>query len=233
MEKVAAARRKTGTWGQHNRRQYPILQRDLENQAEAQRDAATSTSARPELNHQKQGLIHIFEARTPIRPSLISSGYESMRIKYGFDLLDVSALTTFHTGRIIAQLLSKEPLRLATILRYCQWSYFSFLPSRYGYSTCLDDATHCLAARLRQWVIAPGDSPSNGVLSLYSKSLNSLQSALNDPDLFLEPEILCATAILGIYEVNCLPTTWTKPLLIGLAVGQSRRSGLGTTHSRC
>ena len=209
MEKVAAARRKTGTWGQHNRRQYPISQLDLEKQAEAERKAATSSSARPDLNHQQQGLIHMFEARTAIRPDLTSSGYESMRIKYGFDLLDVSALTTFHTGRITAQLLSKEPFRLATILRYCQWSYFSFLPSRYGYSACLDDATHCLAARLRQWVIAPGDSPSDGVLSLYSKSLRSLQSALNDPDLCLKPEILCATAVLSIYEVTRLPTVWT------------------------
>ena len=209
MEKVAAARRKTGTWGQHNRRQYPISQLDLEKQAEAEREAATSTSTRPDLNHQQQSLIQMFEARTAIPRSLTSSEYESMKIKYGFDLLDVSALTTFHTGRITAQVLFREPLRLATILRYCQWSYFSFLPSRYGYSACLDDATHCLAARLRQWVIAPGDSPSDGVLSLYSKSLASLQSALNDPDLCLKPEILCATAILGIYEVSRLPIPWT------------------------
>ena len=207
MEKVAAARRKTGTWGQHNRRQYPISQLDLEKQTEAGREAAASNSARPDLNHQQQGLIQFFKAGTAVPPSLASSGYESMKIKYGFDLLDVSALTTFHTGRITAQLLSKEPLRLATILRYCQWSYFSFLPSRYGYSACLDDATHCLAARLRQWVNTPGNSPRDGVLSLYSKSLTSLQSALNDPDLCLKPETLCATAILGIYEVSRLPIT--------------------------
>ena len=204
MEKVAAARKKTGTWGQHNRRQYPISRLDLEKEAQAEREAATSTSARRDLNHQQPGFLQTFEARTAVRPSLSSSGYESMRIKYGFDLLDVSALTTFHTGRITAQLLSREPLRLATILRYCQWSYFSFLPSRYGYSACLDDATHCLAARLRQWVIAPGDSPNDGVLSLYSKSLSSLQRALNDSDHCLKPEIMCATAILGVYEV-CLP----------------------------
>ena len=222
MEKVAAARRKTGTWGQHNRRQYPISQLDLEKQAEAEREAATPTSARPDLNHQQQGLIQMFEARTAVPPSLASSGYEAMRSKFGFDLLDVSALTTFHTGRITAQLLFREPLRLATILRYCQWSYFSFLPSRYGYSACLDDATHCLAARLRQWVITPGASPSDGVLSLYSKCLTSLQKALNDPDLCLKPEILCATAILGIYEVNRLPIPWTWRSLIGPALGQCR-----------
>lgn len=32
-----------------------------------------------------------------------------MRIDYGFDLLDMSALTTYHSGRLIAQLLSREP----------------------------------------------------------------------------------------------------------------------------
>ena len=51
---------------------------------------------------------------------------------------------------------------------------------------------------------APSDPPNDGVLSLYSRTLISLQSALSDPVVCLKPEILCATAILGIYGVNRL-----------------------------
>ena len=108
-------------------------------------------------------------AKIAVPASDPSSGYESMRIDNGFDLLDISALTTFHSGRTTAQLLSREPLRLAHVLRCRQWSYFSFLPSRYGHSTCLDDAAYCVAARVRQWMSSPSEPPDDGVLSLYSK----------------------------------------------------------------
>ena len=202
MKEVAAARRQTGTWGRFNRRQYPNSRLDLQKQVEAETGTAASTSARTDLSHQQKDLIRAVEVRSSVPSSVPSLGYESTRMKYGFDLLDVSALTTFHTGRITARLLHREPLRLAHVLRYRQWSYLSFLPSRYGHSACLDNAVHCLAARLRQWMTAPADPPKDGVLLLYSKSLASLQCALNDPILCLMPEVLCATAILGIYEVN-------------------------------
>ena len=205
MSRVAAARKRQGNWGQRNRRQYPVSQLDLEGrQAEAGEEAAASTSGREDLVRQQQSIITVTKARMVVPASVPSSGYESMRIIYGFDLLDVSALTTFHTGRVTAQLLSREPHRLVHVLRYRQWSYLSFLPSRYGYSPCLDDAVHCVAARLRQWMSSPSDQPNDGVLSLYSRTLISLQSALSDPVLCLKPEVLCATAILSIYEVNWL-----------------------------
>ena len=208
MSRVAAARKQQRNWGQLNRRQYPVSRLSLEEQAKAGAEAAASISSREGSGHQQQGLIPVLKARMAVPASVPSSGYESMRISYGFDLLDVSALTTFHTGRITAQLLSREPHRLTHILRYRQWSYLSFLPSRYGHTPCLDNAAHCVAARLRQWLIAPLDPPNDSVLSLYSRALISLQSALNDPVLCLRPEILCATAILGIYEVNRLHIRW-------------------------
>ena len=219
MRSVAAARRQTGNWGQQNLRQYPVSPFDVEEQAKTEAEAAESSSARVDSSHQQQGLIPAARIRTPIPLSVPSSGYELMRINYGFDLLDLSALTTFHTGRITAQLLSREPLRLTHVLRYNQWSYLSFLPSLYGNSACLDHAAHCVVARLRQWTSAPYDPPNDGVLSLYSKSLTSLQSALNDPVLCLNPETQCATAILGIYEVNRLSIPWIQPSLIDEALG--------------
>ena len=194
MSRVAADRRQRGNWGQQNRRQYPIPQPELQRQAEAEDDAAATGAIRTDSSS-RQPDVPAVPANIP------SSGYELMRIKYGFDLLDVSALTSFQTGRITAQLLFREPFRLAQVLQCRQWSYFSFLPSRYGYIACLDDASNCVAARIRQWMSFPSDPPNDHVLSLYSKSLISLQSSLNDPVLCRQPEVLCATAILAIYEV--------------------------------
>ena len=206
MSRVAADRRQKGNWGQQNRRQLPISRPELERQAEAENDAAATGAIRTDSSSRQQGVPSLETVRPTVPASIPSSGYELMRIKYGFDLLDVSALTTFQTGRITAQLLFREPFRLAQVLQCRQWSYFSFLPSRYGYIACLDDASNCVAARIRQWMSFPSDPPNDHVLSLYSKSLISLQSSLNDPVLCRQPEVLCATAILAIYEVSQDPS---------------------------
>lgn len=202
MSRAAAARRQRGTWGNRNRGQYPVSRPDLEEEANVEKKAAASGSVRMDSNSQQQGLKPVTRIRMAMPRSVPSSGYERMRMGYGFDLMDISALTTFHTGRITAQVLSREPHRLAHVLRCRQWSYFSFLPSRYGRSACLDDAAHCVAARVRQWMDTPSNPPDKGVLSLYSKSLTSLQNALGDPVTCLQPEVLCATVILAIYEVS-------------------------------
>ena len=202
MSRAAAARRQTGSWGQHNRLQYPVSQPESEEQEDVESRLATSGTARTDLNNRQQSLIEVERAEIAIPASIRSSSYESMRTSYGFDPLDVSALTTFHTGRITAQILFKNPSHLAHVLRHRQPSYFSFLPSRYGHTACLDDAAHCVIARIQQWMRYPSDPPNKFVLSLYSKSLSSLQRALNDPALYMKPEVLCATSILAIYEVE-------------------------------
>jgi hypothetical protein len=43
------------------------------------------------------------------------------------------------------------------------------------------------------------------VLAYYIKALESLQKALDSPKQRFKPEVLCATEILALYEVNTLP----------------------------
>ena len=214
MSRAGAARRQRGFSSNRNRRQYPVLLDHLEERAEVE-----SGSVQRNPSSQQQGLTAMTRVRMAVPASVPSSGYESMRIRYGFDLLDISALAAFHTGRITARSISREPHLLSDVLRCRQRSYFSFLPSRYGHSACLDDAAHCLAARVRQWMDTPSDPPDKSVLSLYAKSLTSLQSALGDPVACLQPEVLCATVILAIYEVSRAPMPWVWPSLIGKALG--------------
>lgn len=131
---------------------------------------------------------------------MASTGYEMLRMKCNFDILDLSALTTFHVGRITTEGLYASPTGLVDVLQCRQWSYFSYIPCRFGHFPYLDDAARCVARRVRGWV--EGEvKPSVVVISLYLKALNSLQAALNDPVLCTEPETLCATALLSIYEV--------------------------------
>lgn len=205
MSRAAAARKERGFWGQHNLRQYPVSSLGLEASTVPEGEGTAPGTEPADSTSRQPGVMQMASAKVLIPASVPSSGYESMRMEYGFDLLDVSGLTTYHSGRLTAQLLSREPLRLVHILRCRQLSYFSFLPSRYGHSACLDDAARCVAARVSQWMKLPSKTPNVGVLSLYAKSLHSLQSALNDSVLCLQPETLCATAILAIYEVKRPP----------------------------
>ncbi len=219
MSKTAAARRQQGKHGKTNLRQYPIfLGQSRSNPTlpvsdpkapegpHGKSDTATAkggaSSRPPEADFRGNHFSSSLLLSRTIPASLPSVGYESMRIQYDFDVLDLSALTSFHAGRATAQALMHDPSRLIDVLRCKQWSYLSFLPSRFGHVDCLDDAARCLAAKARHQLLSPTNPPNVIVVSLYSRALASLQSALSDPDRFLQPDVLCATEILAIYEVG-------------------------------
>ena len=135
-------------------------------------------------------------------PSLPTTGYESMRSEFNFDVLDLSGLTTYHIGRPVVEELSRSPSALVDLLKHKPWSYFSYVPQRIGQTACLDDAVRCVLARVCQCVGTPGEPPTRSVLAFYSKALKSLQAAIDDPELRLHANVLCATEVLAIYEVS-------------------------------
>ena len=191
MVKAAAARREKGQHGKVNSRQYPVFV-----EIRQRHDGASSSSSKPNEPRVSSNEV------VSIPESLSSTGYESMRIQYGFDILDLSALTTFHAGHTTAHALRQDPSRLVDVLHCRQWSYLSFVPSKFGNTSCLDDAVRCVAAKVRHRLSSPTQPPSTVVISLYSKALASLQNALDDKKSCLEPDILCATELLAIYEVD-------------------------------
>ena len=171
MNRVAAERRQRGDYGQINVGQYP---------------------------EEIFGQAKLFNA---IPRPMQAMGYERMRINYNFDVLDLSALTSFHIGQIASQTLKAKPENLLGLLKCRQWSYFSYVPGQYGHSKCLDDAIHCIAVRVRQYVGDPGGTPDQYAIQFYQVALRSLQDSLDDPHKPLDPDVLCATEILAIYEV--------------------------------
>ena len=231
MAQTAAARRSKGRYGKTNVGQFPPSteeQHQYSFSAHASNPNATECTSKTsnfkdvKIKDRSQGLISDREVKRSSARSLPNWGipvslsgisYECMRIQHDFDLLDISALASMHTGRVTAHILSREPSRLADILRCRQWSYFSFLPSRLGHTTCLDDAAHCVAAKVRHRLSSPFCPPNPSIISLYSRALASLQTALNDPKRFLQPDVLCATELLAVYEVvdqqSCFTSTMT------------------------
>lgn len=125
-----------------------------------------------------------------------------MRIEQDFDLLSLSALTAFSVGRVTARVLACRPSLLPEVLRCQQWSYIEYVPSRIGSNETLDNAVRCVVARVRQCLLKPYEPPTNNILKGYVKAISSLQTALNDEQQCLKSDVLCATELLGIYEVR-------------------------------
>ena len=166
MSRAASARRRKGDYGKQNLRQHRVFMEDGEglNTPVPINNLTNANPPRTRVNDLDFGIIddpkplkpltghpkltpgRSLAAAIPASPS--STGYELMRIHHDFDIVDLSALATFHVGRATPQALASQPRRLIDVLRCRQWSYFSYLPSRYGHSTCLDDAIHCIAARV-------------------------------------------------------------------------------------
>jgi len=229
MKKASAARRIGGNYGKHNFRQYPIFLFDQPVQPNTiEIEAAARTwnpekgvqeeydvraedtvvkvkEQRPKANKKNENERHQWMARLALAdspPRTVSAiGYELTSMKTDFDILNLSTLSTLHVNRAARAALSRNPYQLIYQLKtYKQWSYLSYLPSRYGQVPCLRDATDCVIARARQ-IISPSRNWEAAVISFYVKALDSLQKALDCPKTRFMPEVLCATEILALYEV--------------------------------
>ena len=226
MSKAAQARRESGVWGKkHVTRKKPETMPPV--QATPERPSRLSENSDPNSglaspplsmsssnddeadvidqaltadNDHGKSKRQLSICQTTISPKMACTGYELLRMESDFDILDLSALSTFHVGRITTKTLHTSPLLLSQVLQCRQWSYFTYVPGRFGHYPCLDDAIRCTASRVRLWI--RGETSVNAAtLSLYTKALDSLQDAINDPIRRLMPETLCATELLAIYEV--------------------------------
>ncbi|KAF2497719.1 hypothetical protein BU16DRAFT_537341 [Lophium mytilinum] len=193
MRAVAGSRRARGNYGQHNLRQYPIMLLDEEvNQIRIRENG-------PEATSQTQRAPRRISCSIPSNPA--ARGFESMRMRFGIDILELPKLTSSHLARLASSRLASEPAIFAGLLQCKQVSYIGHVPARYGNSVCMEDAASCLAAKMRR-MLCPSDSAVTDVmvLRLYNKALKSLQNAIKDPVQVLDPDTLCATELLATFE---------------------------------
>ena len=117
---------------------------------------------------------------------------------------DLSALTTIYHAVVALDLIRSEPSRFPSLITTQgaskDSSYFAYIGPRFGSSDCLDNALRCLFSKTRS-ILAPSCAiPEAVILSQYDQALASLQAAVNSPN-WSDPEVLCATSILALFEV--------------------------------
>lgn len=135
-------------------------------------------------------------------PPMPASGLELFILDHNVSPTDLSALTSIHVGAVASIVLADGAAKLRQLLSFRQHSYFEHLYSRYGRSPCLDDAVQALILKAQE-LLAPSEKTSNAmVLSQYGKALNSLQAAFSDEDRWTDPDTLCATALLAMFDVR-------------------------------
>ena len=195
MRAIGEERRRTGRSRKHNRLQEPpdrVSTREL-----------SSRLAHPEMSSSDESRA-CYASCTPARVpgAMPVSGLEALTREYNVSITDLSALTHVHIGAVASQILSTQPSQLSRLLAFRQPSYFNYVQSRYGHSECLDASLLCLIS-MAQKLLVPGWKAQrpDKVLNHYSKALSSLQRALAGSK-WHEPEVLCATEMLALFEVS-------------------------------
>jgi hypothetical protein len=137
--------------------------------------------------------------------------YPSMLARRNLEFLDLSLLASIHIGRNTGQKLLETPMNISHFLKGRAWSYFRFVPFYYDQCELIHNATDCIVARVR-CLLTPNDGNLESLaVSSYSNALSHLQRALNSAKQNPTAQILCATQILGLYEVSLCYVSKTAP----------------------
>jgi hypothetical protein len=193
MRKVAASRKELGTYSKCNVGQYPVFmdggQRTEEPAGQVPRVAVGQSK-----------IVCVIPRSVP------AQGYERARITFDFDLLSLSALTSFHFTRVSAKALTTSRERLRGVLMSSRdASYLDYVPQLYSQSRLIRRVVDCTLARAKRTVTGDSNVAESEILLLYGSALLELQSALQDPKRRFDAEVLCATHLLAMYEVG-VPT---------------------------
>jgi hypothetical protein len=164
---------------------------------------------------ERQRLMARLALAESLSAGMSAKGYELTSMKNDFNILDLSTLATLHVGRFTRGALSNSPENLIQQLRAKydpQYTYLSFLPARYEQVGILSDAANCVIARARN-IVSPNKNWEGAIVTFYLKALRSLQKALDDPRRQYQPDVLCATEILALYELldpSGDPSAWVR-----------------------
>lgn len=152
---------------------------------------------------------HAFEGSSrwgpPTPTSVPLSGLDILISGCGLFPHDLSALTTIYHAVVALDLIRSDPSQFPELVTHRgpskDSSYFAYVGPRFGSSDCLDNALRCLFSKTRS-ILAPSSAiPEAVILSQYDQALASLQAAVNSPN-WADPEVLCATSILALFEVR-------------------------------
>jgi hypothetical protein len=228
MKDVGIARKKRGSYGQVNLRQKPsdghtnTHMRSSEEHAEVSADndsnttsSSSSTSACPDVDTDastpnEQQLVftkQVAELQTHLPWMVPLNGppgtdFQRLRMKYHFDIRDLSILTSFNVGSGTMIAISKNPESLSTLLGSEMQSYLQYIPNRYGHKPFLTAVIDCVSAKVHSKLYPRNDMLEGVILRMYAKALAYLQVAVAGDESSLDPDLLCAIQMLSLHEVS-------------------------------
>ena len=148
----------------------------------------------------------VVPVRKPILiPDLPKKGYEAARIEYGFDVFFLSGLASVHVGKGASLQLQDHKLG-EWLIGFREKSYLDCVPSHYNTSPLLQSVVNCTMAQYKRAMCPDSKISEATVFKLYGKALQDLQTALNDNDRRMQPDVLLATAVLQLFEVSISKT---------------------------
>lgn len=138
------------------------------------------------------------QTRSPAIPSqLVPAGCS-------LEFADFSLLASPIVGRYTGQRLLENPKNLRYFLGGKNWSYCTYITSSSNQSDLVRYSIDCVVAQVWSFLTSDLKALQRIALSCYSKALSTLQSAINSCSV-PTMEVLCATQILGLYEVSSNP----------------------------
>lgn len=107
-----------------------------------------------------------------------------------------------HVSDISSSRSPAEELSQYTLSQFHSFTlYVEFLPSRMGFNSALDSAIDSVICALRDLCRSASKKTSVATLTAYAQALIDLQDMIEDPVECLSAETLCATQLLGFFEV--------------------------------
>lgn len=226
MKDVGIARRKRGGYGRVNLRQQPLescrgnvaAKRSLDGTSYDSSATSSSTSTPPTEDTETESVIPengqlVLAGQTtdtwlsdldclmPLNNNP-ATGYDRMRMKYDFDIRDLSILTSFNIGKTTMMAMSSNPELLSTLFGSQMQSYLHFIPSRYGHKPFLTAVIDCVSAKAHSRLYPPNPGFDATVMRMYAKALAALQDAVAGNESSLDPDLLCAIQMLSLHEVG-------------------------------
>ena len=134
-----------------------------------------------------------------------TTDYERLRMKYHFDIRDLSILTSFNIGTGTMLAISSNPELLTTLLGSQMQSYLQFIPIRYGHKPFLTAVIDCVSAKVHSKLYPRNEMFEGMILRMYAKALAQLQVAVAGDESSLDPDLLCAIQMLSLHEVRANP----------------------------
>lgn len=201
MQKVAQKRKRQPKHQHPNSRQIPVFiaDEDFSGSATDRRQPETVDVTRiPAITRYDDVCLRADVAYL----HTVSPAYPIMLAKTNLRFLDLSLLASVGVGRYTGQRLLENPQSITHFFEGKNWSYFRYIPLHYDQSVLIRSATDCVLARVR-CLLTPDDKQWELLaLSKYSMALSNLQDAIHSASQHITTEVLCATQILGLYEVS-------------------------------